>query len=130
MMGKENEGWKLKVTPNVMATYKHKTVVYFIKCDSLNKIYIGSAADLNPRMKDHFGKLYLGQHANKALQAAYNEFGLVSFRWGLLGTYPLEELETWEQYWIDKYSEEKPFAIFNAKRIVTKIHRRKAEGQE
>lgn len=117
-------GWKLKVTPNVWETYKHKSVVYFIKCNALNKIYIGSTADLNPRMKDHFGKLYEGTHPNKPMQAAYNEFGLKDFHWGLIGTYPLEELETWEQHWIDKYSEEKPFAIFNVRRIVTKISRR------
>lgn len=121
----EGIGWRLDWIPNDKhRLYKVDSVVYFIKCEPLNKLYVGSTDTLHERMKKHFGDLALNQHHCHALQVAFNEFGLDSFRWGLLGNYDASELEAKEQYWIDELSKDKPFAIFNTKRIVTKSSRK------
>lgn len=122
---KEGLNWRLDWIPNNQSgIYKNSSVVYFIKCDLLNKLYIGSTSELHNRMKQHFGDLSQGKHHCESLQAAFNEFGLDALRWGLLGNYEISELEEKEQYWIDYFTKDKPFAVFNTKRVVTKIKRK------
>ncbi len=56
-----------------------KSGIYKITNIITNKVYIGSAVNLNMRKNSHFSKLSLNQHGNKLLQNSYNKYGQVNF---------------------------------------------------
>lgn len=67
------------------------------------KVYIGSAVDCWDRAKRHKRDLRVGNHKNRHLQAAWNEYGEESFWFSILRVTPLDRdalLKT-EQIWLD-----------------------------
>ena len=71
------------------------------QCTNLinNKIYIGQTKrTLQERKRDHLGKsLHDGTYFHKAII----KYGKDNFQWEILGEYPNEELNYWENYWIE-----------------------------
>ena len=72
------------------------------KCTNLinNKKYIGQTIhSLQNRKTEHYGYcLYDGTVFHNAIL----KYGKENFKWEILGEYPNEELDKWEQFWIKK----------------------------
>lgn len=68
-----------------------------------NKYYVGSAASIVARKRNHGRDLANGVHANKHLQSAYNKYGPDAFEFRILASdIPTkEERYECEQFWID-----------------------------
>lgn len=56
-----------------------KTGIYRITNITNNKIYIGSAVNINKRWRDHKWYLKENKHHNSHLQSSYNKYGLENF---------------------------------------------------
>lgn len=86
-----------------------------------NRIYIGSAEDINKRWVAHLSDLKRNKHRNGRLQNHYNKYGISDLNFSILLGCEKEDLLKVEQYFIDSY---KPF--FNicktAGRITGFIH--------
>lgn len=78
--------------------------VYKITNQETNQCYIGQAADVAKRWKDH-AKCGLGidTPANNKLYKAMQDYGIWSFSWELLEACKKEELNEKEAYYIDLY---------------------------
>lgn len=63
------------------------------------KLYVGSAVDLNHRIRTHKSKLNLNQHPNKHLQSAYNKYQ--EFDIEIIEYCEKEKLLEREQVWIN-----------------------------
>lgn len=59
------------------------TGVYRIRNRVTGDVYIGSAVDIERRVKAHQGLLNIGHHHNKLLQAAWDEHGAPAFAFGI-----------------------------------------------
>ena len=80
-----------------------KTGVYKITNINNEKVYIGQAADVSNRWKDHI-KAGLGiDTPNNKLYAAMMEDGVENFTFELLEECKREELNNRETYWIEYY---------------------------
>lgn len=79
-----------------------KTGVYKITCIENNKIYIGSAINIEKRIKTHFNKLRLKNHINPHLQNSYNLYGRDKFTWQIIEECEVDSLKQKEQEWMDK----------------------------
>lgn len=55
------------------------TGVYIIKDLANNKVYYGSALDINTRLKEYSRELNLNIHKNQHMQNAYNKDGVENF---------------------------------------------------
>lgn len=66
-----------------------------------NKIYIGSAKNLNKRKSSHFNDLLKNRHSNKKLQNSYNKYGAKNFEFIILCNCPKEYLIKLEQWFLD-----------------------------
>lgn len=65
-----------------------------------NKKYIGKTTrTLEERKAEHFKCL----NGKEIFHLALKQFGVKNFSWTILGEYPDEQLNKWEQYWIDQY---------------------------
>lgn len=53
--------------------------IYKITCRPNNKIYVGSAVNLDVRWKRHKSELKANKHVNPILQNAYNKYGIDKF---------------------------------------------------
>jgi len=63
--------------------------------------YIGSAVDLRRRNNRHFSELRTNKHNNKHLQAAWNKYGEVSFKFAIVELVAKrEDLYTAEDRWL------------------------------
>jgi group I intron endonuclease len=81
--------------------------IYKIACAANEKIYIGSALDLQRRRADHLRDLRKNRHVNSYLQRAFNKYGQEAFTFEVLELVLLPEMLTArEQCWLDKL---KPF---------------------
>ncbi len=79
------------------------TGVYCIRNLVNKKVYVGSSAkSLRRRRNTHFSKLDQNVHANKHLQASWNEYGKNSFEFIILEYCFPESCIKNEQFWIDK----------------------------
>lgn len=58
--------------------------IYKITCRPNNKIYIGSAVNLNVRWNRHLSELKTNKHVNPILQNAYNKYGIDKFRFEII----------------------------------------------
>lgn len=65
------------------------------------KRYVGSAANLDSRLKKHRSRLSLGVHPNKFLQNAWNKYGENAFDFKVVGTCSREKLIQLEQEVMD-----------------------------
>lgn len=67
------------------------------------KMYVGSAVNLNNRISSHLCKLRKNLHGNNHLQASYNKYGEIYFQFEILELVEdKNNLLKKEQYWIDK----------------------------
>jgi group I intron endonuclease len=69
-----------------------------------NKRYIGQSRHLEQRKEVHFQKLRLNKHINPHLQNAYNLYGAHNFEFIILQECPEEQLDYYEDYYINKYN--------------------------
>lgn len=53
--------------------------VYFLKCKTLNCVYVGSSRDMRERARGHMSDLVANSHHNRALQADFNRYGQSAF---------------------------------------------------
>lgn len=75
--------------------------IYAIVNTNSGHFYVGSAANLFRRRKDHFKGLKAGTHRNAHLQHAYNLYGPDSFRFDVLENVEhVEDLIIREQHYI------------------------------
>jgi group I intron endonuclease len=58
--------------------------IYKIVNLETNKIYIGSSNDMLKRCKQHFSDLKNNTHRNSHLQASYNKYGILNFKFEIL----------------------------------------------
>jgi len=58
--------------------------VYRIVNKVNGKIYIGSSADVNRRVKQHYNQLIGNNHENRYLQNACNKYGIENFEFSLV----------------------------------------------
>ena len=79
---------------------------------NFNRIYIGSAIDIQHRWKIHLWCLRKNIHSNKRLQNHFNKYGEFDLKFTVLELCFPEFLTIREQFYINKY---KPF--FNIKKI-------------
>lgn len=88
---------------NVLGT-NTVTGIYKITNQETDECYIGQAADMAKRWKDH-AKCGLGidTPANNKLYKAIQEYGIWNFTWELLEACPREELNAKEKYYIQLY---------------------------
>lgn len=80
--------------------------IYQIKNLINNKIYIGSACNLNTRRSQHFSELKKLKHPNSHLQSSFNKYQIDNFVFEVLFTCPKSELVRIEQYFINNYNPE------------------------
>ena len=67
-----------------------------------NKVYVGSAINLNSRKNQHFSDLRLNKHVNNHLQYTYNKHGECNLKFIIIEYLDNnEELIKREQYWMD-----------------------------
>jgi group I intron endonuclease len=79
--------------------------IYYIKNKNNNKLYIGSAKDVQKRIIDHRCRLNSNSHINKHLQKAWNKHGEDSFEFIVAEIFNDEsELIIKEQSHIDSFS--------------------------
>jgi group I intron endonuclease len=69
-----------------------------------NKVYIGSAVDINLRKWQHFNDLKKNKHGNGKLQNHYNKYGKDDLQFYFLLGCDKEDLIKTEQYFIDSYN--------------------------
>lgn len=81
-------------------------IIYKIKNESTNKIYIGQTTQIAKyRWSDHKRDLKNNSHRNKHLQSSYNKYGLQSFNFSVIDTAnSQEELDNKEDKWIINYN--------------------------
>jgi len=80
--------------------------IYSIKNNISNKIYIGSAINLERRFGEHLRMLHRNDHDNTYLQAAWNKYGEKNFEFKIECLYEKKELILQEQRFIDAYKEQ------------------------
>lgn len=77
--------------------------IYEIKNIINNKIYIGSAINLEKRKKEHFYDLRKNKHHNRYLQRSFNKYGENSFKFEVIEYIEnVDLLIAQEQHYIDK----------------------------
>jgi group I intron endonuclease len=77
--------------------------IYSILNTVSGKRYIGQAANLAKRLKDHFWLLERGKHHCIHLQRAFMKDGPASFTYVIIEECPAETITEREQYWMDYY---------------------------
>lgn len=79
-------------------------IVYCIKCNVNNKVYIGQTKNINNRIKDHMYRLQKNIHDNPYLQEDYNRYGKYNFTVSVLDEYETrKQIIDREDYWINYY---------------------------
>jgi len=74
------------------------------------RIYIGSAVNINHRQETHLSDLKLNKHHNRKLQNHYNKYGEIDLQFSVLCECDIEKLIIMEQKYINSY---KPFFNIN-----------------
>lgn len=77
--------------------------VYMFRNIDNNKIYIGQSKYLNTRYREHKCELLKGIHHNEYLQRAVNSHGFDKFEYRVLRRCNVEDLDYWEEYYINFY---------------------------
>lgn len=81
-----------------------KSGIYFIKCLSTDKYYIGQTNNIDKRLCGHRSDLKCGRHHNILLQRAYDKYGKDAFEFGVLKRCLISELDTNEREFIDIFN--------------------------
>lgn len=89
-------------------TYNKKSPEHWVKCgvycikNSINnKVYVGSSRNIYKRFKRHLNELNKNKHINEHLQRAVSNYGIDNFYICILTYSSEEELNSWEQFYID-----------------------------
>lgn len=90
-----------------------KSGIYYIKCKTNNKIYIGSAKNIKYRFSRHKNDLKKHKHHSPHLQRAWNLYGENSFEFGIIENCNIEEMEIRENHWINLFKSYKRKFGFN-----------------
>lgn len=90
---------------------KHSSGIYAIRNVVSDKIYIGSAFNLNKRYLVHKSDLAHNKHANKHLQRSFNKYGPSAFVFELVELCEMNALKEREQIHIDNHFGLKCFNI-------------------
>lgn len=69
-----------------------------------NRLYIGSAADIKARWRQHRNSLKRGEHHSYHLQRVVNKYGIDDLYFEIVEECDKDSLLIREQFWIDKYS--------------------------
>lgn len=77
--------------------------IYMIKNKINGNIYIGQAADIYERWKEHISLLRRGKHVNNHLQRAWNKYGSDNFEFSIVEECSENALNDREIYWIAEY---------------------------
>ena len=77
--------------------------IYMIKNKINGNIYIGQAADIYERWKEHISLLRRGKHINNHLQRAWNKYGSDNFEFSIVEECSENALNDREIYWIAEY---------------------------
>lgn len=78
--------------------------IYKITCLANEKVYVGSAVNLDRRYKEHFKSLEKGKHPNQYLQKTFNKYGSESFTFEVIEFIDdVRYLIRAEQVWLDYY---------------------------
>lgn len=101
---KTKHGWKLKLIPNheKLKTYYDASIVYYLRSEVSQRVYIGSTQLFHDRIKQHYSTLALGIHHNVHLQHEYLQYGHKNLTWGIVEEVPRQQLQKREQYWINR----------------------------
>lgn len=83
-----------------------ETGIYKITCIENNRIYVGSAKNLNKRWLRHLSDLKNNKHINIHLQRAYNKYGKDTFLFEVVEICPVDELLIREQFYLDTLNPE------------------------
>ena len=109
--------------------------VFLIRNNLNDKVFLAAGVDLHGLINRHKFQLTNGSHANKQLQADWNELGSSSFAFEIVdeanpiaGADPRAEVETLEKLWLEKlqpfgergYNEPKLSRAERLQRIATK----------
>ena len=77
--------------------------IYCIENAVNHKKYIGLSRDIHRRWLEHRAALNRGDHVNKYLQSAWNNYGEDAFRFNIVELCSPEELSERECYYIQQY---------------------------
>ena len=80
--------------------FRFKSGIYYIKCLSNSRVYVGSSKDIYNRLHQHRHKLNKNKHF-KVVQNSYNKYGDDNFECGILEECPVDKLIEREQYYVD-----------------------------
>lgn len=80
-----------------------KSGIYKIINLQNNKVYIGSAIDIERRFAEHFYKLRCGKHQSSHLQAAWEKYGPSCFDYLIIEEVASDQLLVREQYYLDLF---------------------------
>ena len=78
-----------------------KTGIYKITNTNTNKVYIGSAVNIELRWKEHLNDLKKGLHHSIKLQRSFNKHGVNSFKFEIIEQCDRKDLIKHEQAYID-----------------------------
>lgn len=77
--------------------------IYRIVNERTETIYVGSAVDVQARIRSHRGMLRRGVHDNIHLQRSWDKDGASAFAFERLTTCDVDDLTAKEQWWVDFY---------------------------
>jgi group I intron endonuclease len=80
-----------------------KTGIYKIVNTLNNKVYVGSAIDIDTRWRRHKKMLIECYHHSKKLQNSYNKHGINNFNYEIIELCEKHLLTQREQYWIESF---------------------------
>lgn len=83
-----------------------KSGIYVILNTETKDRYVGQAANLDKRFKEHVKNLKGNYHCNAYLQRSFNKYGLQSFVFNVIEYCEIDCLTTQEQFWIDQLQPE------------------------
>ena len=95
-------------------------IIYAIRCKVNNKMYIGQTTRSRERFMKHLTALKGNYHYNRYLQQDYNKYGNTNFEIITLRNCNKEELNYWEDYYIDYYGGIDSTNIYNFQNNKTK----------
>lgn len=76
--------------------------IYEIVHIATGKRYVGQSINIKERLQEHRRKLRNNEHANPKLQMYWNKYGPDAFRFGVLLGCSKEELDAYEQKYLDE----------------------------
>ena len=77
--------------------------IYYIKNTINNKLYVGQSIDVYARLSRHKTDLRGGRDS-KHLQKSYDKYGEDNFEFTMFMECPVEDLDYWEKYYIEKWN--------------------------